>query len=166
MNLIVNGSAYVLDVEPDMPLLWALRDELDIKGPKFGCGKGLCGACTVLIDGIPMRSCSLPVSAVSGEVTTVEGLGSPGNLSVLQQVWVERQVAQCGYCQSGQLISATALLDANPNPGDEEIERYMSGNLCRCATYPRIKSAIKEAANKISTASFYDASSQSSVEGV
>lgn len=166
MNLIVNGNTYVLDVEPDMPLLWALRDELGIKGPKFGCGKGLCGACTVLIDGLPMRSCSLPLSAVSGEITTVEGLGTADNLSVLQQVWVERQVAQCGYCQSGQLMSATALLEANPNPDDEEIKRYMSGNLCRCATYPRIKSAIKEAASKLSEASFYDAASQPSVEGV
>ena len=109
MNLVVNGQSFELDVEPDMPLLWVLRDELDIKGPKFGCGMALCGACTVHVDGQPVRACSYPISAVRGEVTTIEGLGTPDNLHVIQQVWVEQQVAQCGYCQSGQIMSAAAL---------------------------------------------------------
>ena len=158
MNLTINGAVYDFDVEPDMPLLWVLRDELNIKGPKFGCGMGLCGACTVHVDGVPVRSCSLPVSAVSGEVTTIEGLGTPDNLSVLQQIWVDRQVAQCGYCQSGQLMSAAALLANTPNPSDEDIDSFMSGNLCRCATYPRIRAAIKEAAAKMSGVAYYEPS--------
>lgn len=149
MKLKVNGSEYELDVQPDMPLLWALRDELDIKGPKFGCGIAMCGACTVHIDGQPVRSCSFPVSAVSGEVTTIEGLGTPDAMHAVQEAWVKHQVAQCGYCQSGQIMSAAALLSETPSPSDSEIDQFMSGNLCRCGTYPRIRAAIKSASTRL-----------------
>ena len=132
-----------------MPLLWVLRDELNIKGPKFGCGIAMCGACTVHIDGSPVRSCVYPVSAVQGDVTTIEGLGSPDTLHAVQQAWIEHQVAQCGYCQSGQIMSAAALLKNIPSPSDEEIDTAMSGNLCRCGTYPRIRAAIKTAAQTL-----------------
>lgn len=150
MKLIVNGKAHEVDVAAEMPLLWVLRDELNVKGPKFGCGIAMCGACTVHIDGNPVRSCSYPVSAVKGEVTTIEGLGIPGVMHAVQQAWVEHQVAQCGYCQSGQIMSAAALLSNNPSPSDEDIDRAMSGNLCRCGTYPRIRAAVKTAASKAS----------------
>lgn len=149
MQLVVNGQTHEVDVDPNMPLLWVLRDELGITGPKFGCGIAMCGACTVHIGGQPMRSCSLPVSAVRAEVTTVEGLGAPDALSTVQAAWIEHQVAQCGYCQSGQIMTATALLEKNANPTDEEIDRAMAGNLCRCGAYPRIRAAIKTAASKM-----------------
>ncbi len=147
MELTINGTNHEVDVEPDMPLLWVLRDELGITGPKFGCGIAVCGACTVHIDGKPVRSCSFPVSAVKGEVTTIEGLGTPEAMHAIQEVWVEHQVAQCGYCQPGQIMSAAALLSKNPNPSDDDIDVAMSGNLCRCGSYPRIRAAIK-AVNK------------------
>lgn len=149
MNLTVNGKAYTLDVEEDMPLLWALRDELDIHGPKFGCGQALCGACTVLINGEAVRSCSVPVGTVSGPVTTIEGLSDGTALHALQKAWIDEQVAQCGYCQSGQIMNAAALLAQNPDPDDAAINDAMSGNLCRCGTYPRIRAAIKRAATEL-----------------
>ena len=149
MKLTVNGTDYEIDVSPDMPLLWALRDELGITGPKFGCGIAMCGACTVHINGQPIRSCSFPVAAVSGEVTTIEGLGTPDAMHAVQEAWVEHQVAQCGYCQSGQIMSAAALISRTPNPTDTEIDQFMAGNLCRCGTYPRIRAAIKTAAARL-----------------
>ena len=149
MKLNVNGKIHQIDVDPSMPLLWVLRDELNIKGPKFGCGIAMCGACTVHINGSPIRSCVYPVSAVQGDVTTIEGLASPDSLHAVQQAWIKHQVAQCGYCQSGQIMSAAALLKNTPNPNDEEIDTAMSGNLCRCGTYPRIRAAIKTAAQTL-----------------
>lgn len=146
MRLTVNGAAIEIDADPDMPLLWALRDLAGITGPKFGCGIAACGACTVLIDGQPVRSCSLPVGGVEGEVTTIEGISRGGTLHAVQQAWIEEQVAQCGYCQAGQIMSAVALLEEIPDPTDEDIDNAMSGNLCRCGTYPRIRVAIKKAA--------------------
>jgi isoquinoline 1-oxidoreductase alpha subunit len=143
MQLKVNGKSLDLEVENDMPLLWALRDELGLTGTKFGCGLAQCGACTVLVDGEPVRSCSVPVGAVSGrKVTTIEGLGGK---SALQKAWIEKQVPQCGYCQSGMLMSATALLARKPHPTDADIDAAIT-NVCRCGTYPRIKAAIKAAA--------------------
>ncbi|MCG7621744.1 (2Fe-2S)-binding protein [Epibacterium sp. Ofav1-8] len=152
MKLTVNGTEHEVDVEPEMPLLWVLRDELDIKGPKYGCGIAQCGACTVHVDGMAVRSCQLPVGDLEGEVTTIEGLGTPESLHAVQAAWVAHQVAQCGYCQSGQIMQAAALLDLNPAPSDEEIDAVMSGNLCRCGTYPRIRAAIHDAAQKLSEA--------------
>ena len=146
MRLTVNGTSREVDVEPDMPLLWVLRDELGITGVKYGCGIAQCGACTVHVDGVPVRSCQLPVGDLEGEVTTIEGLGTPGALHAVQAAWIEHQVAQCGYCQSGQIMSAAALLSDNSNPSDADIDDAMSGNLCRCGTYPRIREAIKAAA--------------------
>ncbi len=146
MRLIVDGKSIDLDVDPDMPLLWALRDIAGVTGPKFGCGVAACGACTVLIDGAPVRSCSLPVGQVAGEVTTIEGIGSRDKLHPVQQAWLEEQVAQCGYCQAGQIMSAVALLDEIDDPTDEEIDQAMGGNLCRCGTYPRIRAAVHKAA--------------------
>jgi isoquinoline 1-oxidoreductase alpha subunit len=146
MRLTVNGTAIELDADPDMPLLWALRDLAGITGPKFGCGIAACGACTVLIDGQPVRSCSLPVGGVEGAVTTIEGISAGGTLHAVQQAWLDEQVAQCGYCQAGQIMSAVALLEEIPEPTDEDIDTAMSGNLCRCGTYPRIRAAIKKAA--------------------
>lgn len=147
MKLTVNGRSHEIEVEPDMPLLWVLRDELKLSGTKYGCGAALCGACTVHVDGTPVRSCVTPVGAVTGPVTTIEGLGSPAALNAVQAAWIEHQVAQCGYCQSGQIMSAAALLKDNPNPSDEDIENFMSGNICRCGTYLRIKEAIKLASS-------------------
>ena len=129
MKLKVNGEVHDIDVDPGMPLLWVLRDELNIKGPKFGCGIALCGACTVHINGTAVRSCVYPASAVQGDVTTIEGLGTPESLHAVQQAWIEHQVAQCGYCQSGQIMSAAALISNNPNPTDDDIDTAMSGNL-------------------------------------
>ena len=143
VDLTVNGKSFSADVEPDMPLLWVLRDVIGLKGTKYGCGVGACGACTVLIGGSPVRSCSVPVSAAEGPVTTVEGLSQDGHLHAVQQAWIEVQVPQCGYCQSGQIMSAVALLAAKPRPTDEDINASMAGNLCRCGTYPRIGAAIK-----------------------
>ena len=152
MQLTVNGKRHDIDVEDDMPLLWVLRDELNIKGPKYGCGIAQCGACTVHIDGFAVRSCVLPVGDVEGEITTIEGRGTPAALHAIQAAWVEHQVAQCGYCQSGQIMEAAALLADNPTPTDADIDDAMSGNLCRCGTYPRIKAAIKTAAIKMNGA--------------
>lgn len=147
MKLNVNGTMRDIDVEPDMPLLWALRDELNIKGPKLGCGAGLCGACTVHVDGAPMRSCLTPVSAVTGsKITTIEGVSSSAIGRRVQKAWIDHDVAQCGYCQAGQIMSATALLQNKPKPTDAEIDAAMAGNICRCATYNRIRAAIKDAA--------------------
>jgi len=146
MELKVNGKTHQLDVEPGMPLLWVLRDELGITGPKYGCGISMCGACTVHIDGQAIRSCILPVGDVAGEITTIEGLGSPQALHAVQAAWVELQVAQCGYCQSGQIMAAASLLHVNGEPTDDDIDAAMSGNLCRCGTYPRIRLAVKAAA--------------------
>jgi isoquinoline 1-oxidoreductase alpha subunit len=146
MQLTINGQTHEIDVEPEMPLLWVLRDELDITGTKFGCGMGVCGACTVHVDGVATRSCSLPVGQVQGKVTTIEGLGNPAALHAVQKAWVEHQVAQCGYCQSGQIMTAAALLTSNAKPSSIEIDTAMSGNLCRCGTYPRIREAVQTAA--------------------
>ncbi len=146
MQLTVNGTTYDVDVEAEMPLLWVLRDELGITGPKYGCGLGQCGACTVHVNGVAVISCVLPVGSIVGEVTTIEGLGKPNALHAVQSAWVEHQVSQCGYCQSGQIMTAASLLDQNPDPSDEEIDRAMTANLCRCGTYPRIRAAIKTAA--------------------
>lgn len=146
MKIIVNGTAHQVDVEADMPLLWVLRDELKLTGTKFGCGGGFCGACTIHLDGQPMRACLTPVSFVEGkQVTTIEGLSENGD-HPLQQAWIEHNVPQCGYCQSGQLMSAAALLARNASPSGQEIDQAMTGNLCRCGTYPRIRSAISAAA--------------------
>ena len=153
MRLTVNGKEHDVDVEPDMPLLWVLRDELNITGPKYGCGIAQCGACTVHVDGMAVRSCQLSVGDLAGgEVTTIEGLGQPGALHAVQQAWVENQVAQCGYCQAGQVMQAASLLDMNPQPTDDDIDAAMSGNLCRCGTYPRIRAAVHAAAQKLQEA--------------
>lgn len=149
MKLVVNGKEFETDVSSEMPLLWVLRDEIGITGPKYGCGIGMCGACTVHVGGEAVRSCVLPVGAVSGEVTTIEGLGTPASLHAVQAAWVEHQVAQCGYCQPGQVMSAAALLDANPDPSDSDIDLALSGNLCRCGTYPRIREAVRKAARSL-----------------
>lgn len=147
-SLKVNGKTQQLDVDPSTPILWVLRDHLNMPGTKFGCGMAMCGACTVHLDGTAVRSCSLPVSAVGKQViTTIEGLSANGTHPV-QKAWIEHDVAQCGYCQAGQIMSASALLKDNPNPSDEDIDNYMSGNICRCGTYLRIKEAIKAAAKK------------------
>ena len=149
IKLTVNGESRELDVEPDMPLLWAIRDHLELAGTKFGCGLALCGACTVHIDGQPTRSCVTPVSAVAGKsITTIEGLATPAGKAV-QQAWIELDVPQCGYCQSGQIMSAAALLGSNPQPSDADIDAAMSGNICRCGTYVRIRAAIHQAAAKL-----------------
>lgn len=146
-TLNVNGRDHTVDVSNDTPLLWVLRDHLNLTGTKFGCGKGICGACTIHLNGAPMRSCQMTVaSAAYGKITTIEGLAEDGAFTPLQEAWVEHDVPQCGYCQSGQIMSATALLSANPNPKDEDIDAAMGGNLCRCATYSRIRKAIHTAA--------------------
>lgn len=153
MQFTVNGQKHDLDVEDDMPLLWVLRDELGITGVKYGCGIAACGACTVHVDGIAQRSCQYPAGALEGvEVTTIEGLGTPDAMHALQDAWVEHQVAQCGYCQSGQIMQAADLLVTNPEPTDQDIDDIMQGNLCRCGTYPRIRAAIKTAAIKMKEA--------------
>jgi len=139
----LNGQVVETDDAPDTPLLWVVRDTFKLKGSKYGCGAGLCGACTMHIDGAATRTCVTPVSAVAGrEVTTIEGLGTPADLHPLQAAWVEHNVPQCGYCQSGQIMSAAALLARNPNPSAAQVDQAMAGNLCRCGCYPRIKKAI------------------------
>lgn len=150
MKIEVNGVERVVTFEPDTPLLWVIRDELKLKGTKFGCGKGLCGACTVHLNGRPIRSCITPVSAVENQnITTIEGIGSDENPHPLQASWVEFNVPQCGYCQSGQLMSASALLAENTSPTDADIDSAMAGNACRCGTYPRIKAAIHHTAETL-----------------
>jgi isoquinoline 1-oxidoreductase subunit alpha len=149
ISLNVNGKSVQADVEGDTPLLWVLRDHLDMTGTKFGCGMALCGACTVHIDGEPVRSCVTPVSAVAGrKIATVETIGETRVGKAVQAAWVAESVPQCGYCQSGQVMAAVALLKANSAPSDEDIDAAMSGNICRCATYPRIRAAIKRAARE------------------
>ena len=152
MKLTVNGTQHEVDVEPDMPLLWVLRDELGITGPKYGCGIAQCGACTVHMDGEAVKSCQIAAEDVSGEIVTIEGLGTPDALHAVQSAWVEHQVAQCGYCQSGQMMTAAAFVLETPSPTDAEIDDAMSGNLCRCGTYPRIRAAVKTAAKNLSEA--------------
>lgn len=148
-TLTINGQRRSVDLAADTPLLWALRDHLGLVGTKYGCGKGICGACTVHLNGSPVRSCQLPVAAAAtGEITTIEGLAQDGPLNAVQQAWVELDVPQCGYCQAGQIMSATALLASKPKPSDADIDSAMSGNLCRCATYTRIRRAIHAAAAK------------------
>ena len=151
-TLKVNGQAHTLNVAADTPLLWALRDNLGLLGTKYGCGMGLCGACTVHLNGVPVRSCQTPASAVgSTPVTTIEGL-DPAGQHPLQQAWCDHDVPQCGYCQAGQIMTAAALLKQTPSPSDADIDAAMAGNLCRCGTYVRIRAAIKDAATKKSTA--------------
>ena len=149
LELSVNGKRHqVADVDAATPLLWVLRDELHLVGAKFGCGIAQCGACTVLIDDAPVRSCSYPAASAKGEITTIEGLARPnGELNALQRAWVDLDVAQCGYCQAGQIMAAEGLLRRNPNPSDEEVDRAMASNLCRCGTYLRIRAAVKTAAS-------------------
>ncbi|MFY9210786.1 MAG: (2Fe-2S)-binding protein [Aestuariivita sp.] len=142
----VNGADLQVDLPDDVPLLWVLRDELGLTGTKFGCGVAACGACTVHIDGEAVRACQVALGDVWGEVTTIEGLGTPQAMAAVQRAWVEEQVAQCGYCQSGQIMQAAALLAENPDPTDSDINDAMQGNLCRCGTYPRIRAAVKTAA--------------------
>jgi aerobic-type carbon monoxide dehydrogenase small subunit (CoxS/CutS family) len=147
-TFILNGKSQTVDVSPDMPLLWVLRDTLDMTGTKFGCGMALCGACTVHINGEATRSCITAVSSVGGKkVTTIEGLSHNGSLHPVQQAWIAEDVPQCGYCQSGQIMSAVALLAKKPNPTDADIDDFMSGNICRCGTYQRIRKAIHRAAS-------------------
>jgi aerobic-type carbon monoxide dehydrogenase small subunit (CoxS/CutS family) len=147
ITLQVNGAAHTVDVEPSTPLLYILRNDLDLKGPRFGCGLGQCATCTVLVGGEAVRSCITPVSAVQGEITTLEGLAKDGLLHPLQQAWIEEQAVQCGYCQNGQILTAKALLDRNPQPTDAEIRAAMDGALCRCMTYYRVQAAIKRVVN-------------------
>jgi aerobic-type carbon monoxide dehydrogenase small subunit (CoxS/CutS family) len=145
VSLQVNGVTHEVDIDPATPLLYVLRNDLDLKGPRFGCGLAQCGACTVIVDGVATRSCVLPASAATGEITTLEGLAQDGTLDPLQQAWIDEQVPQCGYCQNGQIMTARALLDRNPNPTDAEIRAGMEGALCRCMTYYRIQAAIRRA---------------------
>ena len=150
--ITVNGIARTVDVDGDTPMLWVLRDVLGMTGTKFGCGMALCGACTVHIDGAPARSCITPISAVAGKrITTIEAIGATAAGRKIQQAWIELEVPQCGYCQSGQIMSATALLAANPKPSDADIDAAMSGNICRCGTYARIREGIKQAAQVVAS---------------
>lgn len=150
VSFTVNGQARVVDLPPEMPLLWVLREGLDLTGTKFGCGIASCGACTVHLDGVAVRSCQVTLAEVAGsQVVTVEGLGQ-GALHAVQEAWIAAQVAQCGYCQSGQIMQAAALLAENPAPTDAEIDAAMEGNLCRCGTYPRVRAAVQDAAKRMS----------------
>ena len=146
VTLRVNDATHEVDIDESTPLLYVLRNDLGLQGPRFGCGLAQCGACTVIVNGVAMRSCVMPASQVSGEITTLEGLSNDGQLDPLQQAWIEEQVPQCGYCQNGQIMTAKALLDRNPNPSDAEIREGMEGALCRCMTYYRVQAAIKRAA--------------------
>ncbi len=158
-TLNINGKTQSVDADPNMPLLWVLRDKLGLIGTKYGCGIAQCGACTVHINGEPMRSCVMPVSAVSGSVTTIEGLAGSAGLHPLQAAWIEHDVPQCGYCQSGQIMSAAALLAKKPNPTDNDIDEALAGNYCRCGTYIRIRQAVHAAAG------YYNAATTSAHEG-
>lgn len=152
-SLTINNKIIKVEAEPDTPMLWVIRDYVGLKGTKFGCGMGLCGACTIHLDGQAIRSCQTPISSVkaTSKITTIEGITN--NIDhVVQKAWIEEQVPQCGYCQSGQIMSAVALLKSNPNPTDEDIDNYMSGNICRCGTYVRIRKAIHSAANELKSA--------------
>jgi isoquinoline 1-oxidoreductase alpha subunit len=149
MDLTINGTSHTVDLPDDMPLLWALRDGLNITSVKYGCGIAQCGACTVHIGGEAVRSCQVALADVWGEITTIEGLGTPDALHAIQAAWIDHQVAQCGYCQSGQIMQAADLLARNPEPTDEDIDAAMSGNLCRCGTYPRIRAAVHAAASAL-----------------
>ncbi|OIN60242.1 (2Fe-2S)-binding protein [Arsenicibacter rosenii] len=151
-TLTINGKRTTIEAEPDTPMLWVIRDYAGLKGTKFGCGMGLCGACTIHLDGQPVRSCQTPVSTVkaTSKITTIEGISA--NIDhVVQKAWIQEQVPQCGYCQSGQIMSAVALLKSNPNPTDDDIDAYMAGNICRCGTYNRIRKAIHSAAATLKT---------------
>lgn len=162
-TLEINGSKTEVDANPEMPLLWVLRDKLKLTGTKFGCGIAQCGACTVHVNGVAMRSCVLPIAAVSGPITTIEGLADDAGLHPLQSAWIEHDVPQCGYCQAGQIMSAAALLSTNSQPSDDDIDTAMAGNYCRCGTYIRVRKAIHSAAL------FYNADTstdQSAAEGV
>ena len=151
VSFTVNGTPATLDLPPEMPLLWALRDGLNLTGTKYGCGVAACGACTVHVDGQAVRSCQTTLGDVAGAlVTTIEGLGNPAALHAVQAAWIDAQVAQCGYCQSGQIMQAAALLSQTPDPTDAQIDEAMSGNLCRCGTYPRIRAAVHDAARRLS----------------
>ena len=147
VTLTVNGRARTVDIEPSTPLLYVLRNDMELRGPRFGCGLGQCGACTVLVDGRATRSCITPASSVQGAIVTLEGLAENGELHPLQQAWIDEQVPQCGFCQNGQILTAKALLDSNPNPTDAEIRQGMNGTLCRCMTYYRIQAAVRRAAD-------------------
>ena len=150
MDIVVNGARTTVTASDDTPLLWALRDHLGLTGTKFGCGMALCGACTVHLDGQPVRACVTPLSAIAGKkVTTIEGIGVTPQGKALQEAWMAISVPQCGYCQSGQIMSAAALLSSNPKPSDADIDNSMTGNICRCGTYPRIRAAIKQAAEQL-----------------
>ena len=150
MRLTVNGTEHDVDADPEMPLLWVLRDLLGLTGTKFGCGMSLCGACTVHVDGVATRSCVTQLGGLEGAaITTIEGLGTPEALHAVQAAWIDGQVAQCGYCQPGQVMAAAALLSETPEPTDEDIDAAMSGLLCRCGTYPRIRAAIHDAAQRL-----------------
>lgn len=151
-TLTINGNEHSVDLPDDVPLLWVLRDEIGLTGTKFGCGVAACGACTVHIDGEAVRSCQVALADVWGDVTTIEGVGTPNAMAAIQEAWVEHQVAQCGYCQSGQIMQAAALLAEIPSPTNDDINAVMQGNLCRCGTYPRIRAAIHSASRKISEA--------------
>ena len=152
ITLKVNGSAHTFDIDPSTPLLYILRNDLGLQGPRFGCGLGQCGACSVIIDGAAVRSCITPCSAVRGEITTLEGLAKAGTLHPVQRAWIEEQVPQCGFCQNGQIVNAKVLLDRHPNPTDAEIRDGMVGILCRCMTYYRIQAAIKRAVASMAAA--------------
>ena len=151
-TLTINGTDHSVDLPPEVPLLWVLRDEIGLTGTKFGCGVAACGACTVQIDGQAVRSCQVALGDVWGNVTTIEGLGTPDAMHALHQAWVTHQVAQCGYCQSGQIMQAASLLTETPEPTDDDIDAAMQGNLCRCGTYPRIRAAIHDAARALKEA--------------
>ena len=152
VTLRVNGETHTLDVDPATPLLYVLRNDLGLRGPRFGCGLGQCGTCTVLFDGRAIRSCMRPVSRAQGEITTLEGLSTAGELHPVQRAWIEEQVPQCGYCQNGQILTAVALLDRTPSPTDEEIRQGMDGALCRCMTYYRVQRAVRRAADAMAAA--------------
>jgi isoquinoline 1-oxidoreductase subunit alpha len=152
ITLKVNGSTHTLDIEPGTPLLYILRNDLGLQGPRFGCGLGQCGACTVIVNGSAIRSCITPVSSVKGEITTLEAIASRGKLHPLQQAWIDQQVPQCGFCQNGQIMTAKALLDKIPNPTDAQVREAMNGVLCRCMTFYRVQAAIKSGAKAIADA--------------